>query len=343
MNKSNPQFTVNISDGELSIWLDKCDEVFLKKVTLSVCAKLRRFGWAIRTPYGEIDTCSSYGKTFNKKWTERFRKGEHSGLEFESYISGRCLTFSFWEDVIDHKADNSNGGRYIFNKESKMPYLLRIRTHLVRMQILKHLTKHYDVLIGKNSMEFPRKRKLAFDLVQKRIKTSGHYVAELGHARITDSYHKSADGVTIEHGMPVYALDYRGRFIKGVAYYDLNMNWNVITGKYDYSCISNSSIYVKKPDNLRVKQNTYIRRRELEKTMSRAVKCMDFDKAKAVKAQLFGDEPLYHVIKDGLYYGSNGSGYTSDTIDAGKYTESEVKYYRTQSYLTVKPIFQEAA
>lgn len=343
MDKSNQVMTVNISDGELSIWLENCDEVFLKKVTLSVCAKLRTFDWAIRTPYGEIDTCSAHGKTFNKQWTERFRKGEHSGLEFESYISGRCLTFSFWENVIDHTADNSNGGRYIFNKESKMPYLLRIRTHLVRMQILKHLTKHYDVLIGKNSMEFPHKRQLAFDQVQKRIKSSGHYVEELGHASIANSYSKSADGMTIEHGMPVYALDYYGRFIKGVAYYDLNMNWNVITGKYDRTCISNGSIYVNKPKDLRVKQNKRIRRRALENEMGRAIKRMDFDKAKAVKAQLFGDEPLYHVLKDGLYYRPNGSGYTSDTIDAGKYTESEVKHYRTQSCLTVKPIFQEAA
>ena len=343
MNKSNKTIRATVSDGSLNIWLDECDEAFLKLVMVSICAMLRKHGWEMKIPYGEKGDDERHGKAFNKSWAERFRCGFHSGLEFESYISGRSLEFSIWDDVIDHKSENQSGGRYIFDKESKMPYLLRIRTHLLRMKILKHICQHYDVSLGNNSMPFPHKRQTALNLVQERIKSSGHYVPELGHARINGSYSKSADGITIEHGMHVYALDWYGRFIKGVAYHDLNMNWNVITGKYDYSCISNRSIYVNKPDDLRIKQNSRIRRRALENEMSKAIKRMDFDKAKAVKAQLFGDEPLYHVLKGDLYYGPNGSGYTHCSIDAGKYTESEVVYYRKQSVLTVKPIYQVAA
>ena len=344
MGESDKTIKTSISNGTLNIRLENCNEVFLKEILLSICSKLRKLDWAIRVPYGEKDTQPKDGKAFNKKWTEGFRCGIHSGLEFEAWICGCSLEFTFWENVIDHTSENSHGGRYIFDKESKMPYLLRIRTHLVRKQIIDHIKNHYEVIEGNNSMPFPTNHLItAYDRVQKRIKSSCHYVPELGHASITNSYSKSADGISIEHGMPVYALDYYGRFIKGVAYYDLNMNWNVITGKYDYLCISNGSIYVNKPENLRVKQNGRIRRRALENEMSKAIKRMDFDKAKAIKGQLFGDEPLYHVLKGDLYYGPNGSGYTKDTIDAGKYTESEVSYYRTQSALTVKPIFQEAA
>ena len=313
MNNQNEKMTINISDGSLNVWLENTNEVFLKKVMVGICAMLRKSGWNIVVPYEEKGDDSRYGKRFNRRWAERFRCGDHSGLEFESYISGRSLEFSFWEDVIDHSKENQSGGRYIFNKESKMPYLLRIRTHSTRMKILKYLHKHFDVTEGKNSMTFPEKAITAFDRVQERIKSSGHYVKELGHASISKSYSKSADGITIEHGMPVYALDYYGRFIKGTAYYDLNMNWNIVTGKYDYTCISNSSIYVNKPDNLRVKQNSRIRRKKLENAMSNAIKRMDFDKAKSVKAQLFGDEPLYHVLKGELYYGPDGCGYTSST------------------------------
>lgn len=341
MNKAIKTY---ISDGELDIRLDNADEIFLKKIMLSICAKLRTFGWNIRTPYGEKDTDIRHGKAFNKQWTEGFRCGIHSGLEFKAWICGCSLQFTFWENVNDHTSDNRSGGRYIFNKESKMPYLLCMRTHLVRKQIIEHINKHYEVAENKSSVVFPTNKLVkAYDLVQESIKSSWHYVAELGHAEITGSNDLSADGIQIKHGSPVYTLDYCGRFIKGFAYYDLNMNWNVITGKYDYKCISNTSIYVNKPDDLRVKQNAHRRRRALENEMSKAIKRMDFDKAKAVKAQLFGDEPLYHVLKGELYYRPNGSGYTNNPIDAGKYTESEVSYYRNQSELTVQLVYQEAA
>lgn len=330
---------VILSDASANVWLDIVDEVFLKKVMVSLAAMLSRKGWNVWVPYDEHQD-NLHGKSFDRRWAERYRKGIKKGLEIELYISGCHLECKMWEDVNDHSADNSNGGKYIFNKESKMPYLLRVLTNLTKKHIYEHLEKHYDAIPGKSFKVCDFKRKRALDSVFESIKNSCHYNPDLGHAQITCNNDKSRDGLKIEHGMTVYFTDWHGRILKGVAYYNLNANWYVVTGKWDYSIASCYDIFVSKPDNLKVKRNERTARKRLESELSKAIKKMDFDRAKTIKNILFGDQILYHVIKGGLYYRSNGSGYTSNAIDAGKYTEKEIEYYRNQKELEVVPVYQ---
>jgi len=340
MNNEKP--SINVQDGSLGIWFESCDEKLLKTIMISLCARLRKSGWNIHVPYEEHKDGRN-GKRFDKRWAERHRKGFHSGLELEANLHGRCLDFKFWENVIDHTDENRSGGRYIFDKESKMPYLVRIRLAATKQLIINHLKKHYEAEVSDRSKFFTKKLKPAIERVMERIKSSGHYDAELGHARIHGSYNKTLDGKTIKHGQFVYTTDYKGRVITGHAYYDLNMNWNIVTGKYGRLIKHNHEIWANNPGDLRTKRNERRARRALEDLMARSIKAMDFDKAKIIKGVLFGDQPLFHVIKDGLYYRPNGSGYTNDSIDAGKYTEEEVAHYRTCSELSVKPIYQDAA
>ncbi len=333
------EMKVILSDATVNVWLNSVDEVFLKKVMVSVAAMLRRKGWNIWVPYNEHQDGKN-GKAFDRRWAERYRKGVKNGLEVQLYISGCHLECQMWENVNDHSADNSNGGKYIFDKENKMPYLLKVLTNLTKKHVYEHLEKHYEAKPGKVFKVCNFKRKKALDSVFESIKSSCHYKLELGHAEITGNNDKSSDKLKIEHGMNVYFTDWHGRILKGVAYYDLNQNWYVVTGKWDYSVVSCFDIFVSKPENLRVKRNERIARKRLEGELSKSIKKMDFDRAKTIKNILFGEQVLFHVVKDGLYYRPNSCGYTANAIDAGKYTEKEVEYYRTQKSLEVVPVYQ---
>lgn len=332
------QINVNYSDAKVSLWLEDVDEDFLKTVMLSVCAMMRKKGWDIRVPYGEDFRPNMNNKKWERQWDEKIRKGIKNGLEFVTNISGRTLSFEFWENVNDHSKENSNGGKYIFDKESKMPYLLKMITLLTKRQILEHLEKHYNIEQGKSVKPF-FERQTAYEKVMKSIKDSCHYKPELGHAEIHCDNNKSADGLRIKHGMPVYAIDYQGRVVRGIAYYSLNSQWYVVTGKYDYICQSCFEIYLNNPGDLRSKRNERKRRSILEKRMAEAVKKLDFQKAQLYKDLIFGKEPLFHIMKGGLYFCSNYSGYTINQIDAGKYTEQEAELYRNHSNCKIVPIY----
>ena len=52
------------------------------------------------------------------------------------------------------------------------------------------------------------------------------------------------------------------------------------------------------------------------------------DRAKVIKGILWPEpEPLFHIMKDGLYFAPNYSGYRDNPIDAGKYTKDELRPY----------------
>lgn len=73
------------------------------------------------------------------------------------------------------------------------------------------------------------------------------------------------------------------------------------------------------------------RRKRLEGELAKAVKAMDFDRAKVLKRILWPEpEPLFHIIKQGAYFRPNYCGYTDSQVDAGKYTKAELKPYADQ-------------
>lgn len=325
-----------LSDATANAWLESPDEKHLKKVMLSLAAMLRNKGWSMWVPYDEHQE-GRHGKAFDKRWAERFRKGIKNGLEIQLYICGRHLEIEMWENVNDHSKENQNGGKYIFDKESKMPYLLKVLTNLTKKHIHKHLEKHYDAIPGTPFKICEFKRKRALDSVFESIKNSCHYNPELGHARITCNNDKSRDGLKIEHGATVYFADWHGRILKGVAYYSLNANWYVVTGEWDYSIVSCHDIFVRNPGNLKVKRNERTARKRLEQELSKAIKVMDFDRAKTIKNILFDDEPLFHIMKGDLYYKPNSCGYTKNVIEAGKYTGNEIISHSRNKDLKIVP------
>lgn len=340
MKHTEQELKINLSDASVDIWLEKNEEKSLLLMMKSISSMLSKNGWSIHTPFEDhLDVKERHGVEFWRSRASKFRKGINGGLEVELYVCGCHLEVKFFENVNDHSEDNRNGGKYIFNKESKMPYLLRMMTKLAKIKITSHLLEHYNVAKFSRRNEPVFTPQIKIDIINKRISESPHYRKELDRADYSDYNRTSANGTLLEEYQTVYTRDHNGRWCVGYTRYSLNYNWYVITGRHDSVMNGCGSIHTDKPEDLRTR-DTGNRRRRLEQVMAKAVKLMDFDKAKVIKSQLFGSEPLFMIKKGDLYYGPCGSGYTSSDIDAGKYTEEEAKHYRNDDCLKIIPLYK---
>jgi hypothetical protein len=270
-----------------------------------------------------------YGGTVARWAAERRRECSKGDLKGELEVMGRSITFKMWQDVTP--SENRNGGRYDFDKEARMPYLLRIEMERTRLRIRHYLC---SVFTG-YKFEPPREPPMglmgltAEEKAAHNRRTSGHYKPALDRAEISMTSNAIAcDGGTIEHGARVWALDHKGRVITGTAYYSLNNRWQIVTGRYGLTYAGTESIFTSPPENLRVKRNARERRRRLESELAKAVKAMNFRRAEVLKNVLWPKpEPLFFIMKDGAYFAPNYCGYRDNPVDAGRYTEAELKPY----------------
>lgn len=325
---------VHFGDASISVWeeglssrmthkeRDAWELAFKRQVFARIIQTLNRTGWTVG-PWADTDKykCIALSR-------RTCRKGDLHG---ELSVSGRSIEFSMWQDVTP--SDNPNGGKYDFHKEDRMPYVLRLEMERTRRRIRDYLCnvfagytfKPSDPAIG--LMGVTAEEKARHDR-----QTSGHYVPALDHARIhMESNAKARDGGAIEHGARVWAIDHKGRIITGTAYYSLNNQWQIVTGRYGLTYAHTGEIFTAPPDSLRVKRNNRQRRKRLEGELEKAVKEMDFKRAEQLKHILWPTpEPLYFIEKKGAYFRPNYSGYTTDTVCAGRYTADELKPYADQ-------------
>lgn len=211
-----------------------------------------------------------------------------------------------------------------------MPYLLRLEMERTRRKVRDYLCNVFTGYVFKAS-----KPKLGFNGVTAleyaafARRDTGHYVPSLDRARISNQgQDKSADGYQLENGTPVYAITYGGLVVTGIAFYSLNGNWQIVTGRYDLTYVWHNQVYVKSPGNVRVKRNADRRRKQLEGEMAKAVKEMRFERAAQLRDILFpGEQTLFNVWHEGheLFHRAGFCGYTADQSQAGKFTASEVK------------------
>lgn len=331
---------VSFGDASLDVWEDTMpslsgldahkkrdawEAAFKRQVFARIVQTLRRIGWTV-APWVDAEKYKS------KSFALSHRTCSKGDLQGELSVSGRVIKFEMWQDVTP--PENPNGGRYDFDKEKRMPYVLRLEMERARRRIRDYLCNVFsgyefkptrDPVVG--LMGVTAEEKAAHDR-----RTSGHYKPELDRAEISMTINAIArDGGTIEHGARVWALDYKGRVITGTAYYSLNNRWQIVTGRYGLTYAGTESIFTSPPDNLRVKRNERERRRRLENELAKAVKAMDFDRAKVLKRILWPEtEPLFHIMKGDAYFAPNYCGYRINPIDAGKYTKAELKPYASQ-------------
>ncbi|RAU43470.1 MULTISPECIES: UvrB/UvrC motif-containing protein [unclassified Pseudomonas] len=306
---------------------------FKREVFARIVQQLNRMGWSCKLPEFDQRECDRYPSIYqdSRRAERECRRGD---LQGNLKMSFGTLEFQMWQDVVN--VENRNGGRYDYQKEERMPYMLRLMMEHTRQKIRRYLLSVFtnykfepsrDLKIGPGRNEVT-----AMEAVLERRKHSGHYVESLGRARFSNQAEQSGDGQIIEDGMRVYAQDYYGRIVTGIALYCLNGNWTIVTGRY--SAIYNiwhGQIYVSNPGDLRRKRNERQGRKRLEAEMSKAVAEMNFERAARLRDILFPNhEPLFMIWSDkhgGAYFGPNYSGYTTDKNSAGKYTRAELKPY----------------
>lgn len=336
--------TVNFGDASISVWEDSISSAraaggyaaekawerqFKREVFARIVQTLNRLGWTCTMPEIKEHSVKHYGGDVARWAAESKRVCAKGDLKGELDLSGRCIKFEMWQGV-NTPTRPDHGGRYESHKEACMPYLLRLEMERTRRRIREYLC---NVFTG-YTFESPKPKLgvngvTALEYAARDRRECSHYVPALDRARISNAgQDKSADGCQLENGTRVYALDFYGRVVAGTAFYSLNGNWQIVTGRYDLIHAWHNRIWVQSPGNVRVKRNADQRRKRLERELARAVKEMKFERAAVLRDILFpGDQPLFNVWHDGhqLYHCTNFCGYTSDQSQAGKFTADEVR------------------
>lgn len=307
-----------LEDPDCRVFLD-WENKFKKDVFLRIVQQLNRLGWSCVVPEEMID---KYGLNFARKHRYCIKGDLQADLE----VSGRVIKIEMFQNVnAPDRPDH--GGRYQSEKEKHMPYLMRLEMERTRRRIRNYLCNVFS------GYEFkPSKKRIpqitATELAHQYRADSGHYVKELDRARISSPGYqdKAADGGQLENGVRVWGFDYKGRAISGIAYYSLNGNWQVVSGKHSLSHHWHNTLYTAPPENIRVKRNSDLRRRRLEFELSKAIKVMNFERAAVLRNIAFPKGDLFVVWhkEHRLYHRPGFQGYTANIIDAGKFTASEV-------------------
>lgn len=302
---------------------------FKREVFARILQTLNRLGWACSMPEISEHDVKHYGGNVARWSAESKRLCRKGDLYADLGVSGRCIGLEFFQSVnAPDRPDH--GGRYQGDKEKHMPYVMRLEMERARRRIRDYLL---NVLTDYEFMPSAPKLGIngatAIEVAAHARRTSCHYVKALDRANISNKEQGfSADGVALESGSKVFAFDSAGRVICGTAFYSLNGNWQIVTGRYGLTYAWHTGVYAECPGDPRVKRNSDQRRRRLEGELAKAIKEMNFERAAVLRDILFPGRPALFAIwnaQHSLYHRAGTRGYTSDLSEAGKFTADEVR------------------
>lgn len=303
-----------INDSHIGIWQSTCpDPTFRRDVYSVMIRNMRARGWSVR----HDPNVRKHYRSLNADC----RLAARGTLRCVIDISGRVVKVEFWSVTADRS--NRNGRRHDFDKLLRMSHIDRLRVELEFKRIVRWLETLAPTKVKRSAVRdmAPMQR------IEKDYAESWHKDKALGRPTWGQDYNRKArDGALLEQAQTVWLADYKGRIIRGTAYYNLNSMWWVIAGGklFNSSC---GELYTHAPTDLRAKINDRERRRRLEAELALAVERMDFQRAATLKGILFGNEQTFLIwARDKeAYYRSQYAGYTSDRIRAGKYTRAEAE------------------
>ena len=257
---------------------------FKRDVFTRVIQTLNRLGFTCVVPPKEE-------KQHIASFALNYRNCSKGDLKGELGIMGGNITFKMWQGV-NTPTRPDHGGQYESNLEGCMPYVIRLEMERTRRRIRDYLcnvftgykfdSKHYSSYSRTESCGF-----LGKTAIQK---IHAHY-AESWHFKGVDwpSYleknhgmeynRKSADGTMLEHGMPIWFTDFKGRICTGIAHYNINNMWWVEAGEYSYTNKACFELFTKQPENLRVKRNQAASKQRLKQQQQQAISSENFERA----------------------------------------------------------------
>jgi len=245
---------------------------FKKDIFKRIIQTMGRCGWASCIPPEDI---KQYGMSF-ATGHRYFQKGF---LRADLSLCGRCIEIEFYQNVVVDSRDD-HWGRYDHNNHKVIPYMMGLEIRRMQNRISSYLCNVFTgYAVKPQSPE--RGSSTALDIVDYRMRNSGHFDEALGRCGGDDrcGNNKSADGSIVKHGERVWFFDSHGRIATGTAFYDLNMMWHVVTGKYDFRVLPSWQLMVKCPEDFRVKRNEDRKQRTVGALLESAVKSQDFERA----------------------------------------------------------------
>jgi hypothetical protein len=309
-----PPLDIRITDAHIGIWQDNPqDDSFRREVYTALLRGMRRRGWAIqhdpdiRRNYAILDASH--------------RLGERGTLRCAIEISGRVVKVEYWSMTAPQV--NRNGRRYDFDRIGRMSHMDSLRVELEYRRVIAWLETIAPIKVDRT----PQRDMPAMERIARGYAESWHSDKALGRPVCKSAGNaKSGDGQQLEHGQTVWFPDRKGRIVRGTAYYNINNMWWVVAGGklFNEGC---HSLLTAIPHDLRVKRNGRARRNALERQLAQAIERMDFARAQTIKTVLFGGEETFLIwARDhNAYYRSQYAGYTTDRIQAGKYTRAEAE------------------
>lgn len=304
---------VRLHDASVNIWQDDPnDPSFRTDVFAPLLRGFSRRGWKVRADPGVLKR--------HRILSPSHRVAARGDMRATIEIMGRSITVQFWAETWP--IENTNGRKYDFNKLKRMVYLDRLRVRLETQRILTWLRTLAPITVKESDVA----QLTPLQRIERDYAESWHTDKALRRPCWRDDRNRrSRDGGLIEQGSTVWFTSRSGRMCRGTAYYKLNSMWWVVAGG-ELVNLSCGEIFCQPPADLRTKRNDR-RRARLEAELSAAVRRMDFKRAEALKAILFGAETTYMIwARDqSAYYRPAYAGYTTDTIAAGRYTRPEAE------------------
>lgn len=345
--------TVSFGDASVSVWEEGIlaardvggfagerawELAFKRQVFARIVQTLNRLGWTCEVPVLYV---KQYGQRFAEKARE-CRKGDLKGF---LDVTGRAIKFKMWQG-INTPTRPDHGGKYESDKEACMPYVLRLEMERTRRRIRDYLCGVFTgYTFDADSRSIYRKplAQTALECIERHYAESSHFKGDMaaylkrnGYTELPSYNTTSADGARLQHGQRVwFRNEYTGRAATGIAYYNINNMWWVLTGRYDYTNQAAFHLHTRPPQNLRGRHFPERRRKRLEQELARATAAMNFERAAVLRDVLFPPDtgPLFHVRRknDGAFWGPGSCGYTKDSIRAGKYTRAEAESITSSS------------
>ncbi len=169
--------------------------------------------------------------------------GQLDELEFVSNRYPAGFEIMFYQNVVH---ENPHGGRYDFDKLSKMPYLTRMKCQLYLRKISRFLVSEIEVKNDTQEHYRLAEDRIKYDYVRsphKEQQTMGFNLSDLDGQTVERVNGTDRDGKQIRNGEIKYFRDYDGYLRRGRVYHNLNNMWWVIQDKFTLRNIANFNLF----------------------------------------------------------------------------------------------------
>jgi hypothetical protein len=278
---------IHLHETSIGIWEENVNETSFRTVYQAVVRHLMARGF--RTV---IDP------NVKKNYPElaQYRHVAKKGLlEAHMGMSGRHIEVEFFQNV---NIENSNGGRYDFNKFQRMPYLVRKQFIIEAGKLLDSLIARFEyvwdgnTVQGNTTSEIIINTQLGINPSQEPLRhfndrwASNRFTRDETGWPIAKEYdhgsNKDREGIHLRNGMFRYYRDRYGYLKRGLIYTNMNTMWHIIygPGRNDSTWVSCHELFTLQPGDPRGRHFSESKRRSiLDRELNRAIKDQRFEQA----------------------------------------------------------------